>query len=108
VIPEPFGQVVIEGMAAGMPVIATAAGGPTEVITDRVDGILVSPNDIDALAHQLLRLRNDQEYSQRLGIAARARAQDFSTSRVAQQVRDLWRVLPRSSAPRWRRASRAP
>ena len=38
VVPEPFGQVVLEGMAAGIPVIAADAGGPAELITNGVDG----------------------------------------------------------------------
>jgi glycosyltransferase involved in cell wall biosynthesis len=91
VIAEPFGQVVVEGMAAGLPVIATDAGGPAEVITDGFDGLLVAPNDVPLLAAQLERLRDDPELRQRLGTAARRRAQDFSAPTVARQVRDTWR-----------------
>ncbi|HWH94452.1 MAG TPA: glycosyltransferase, partial [Baekduia sp.] len=43
VLPEPFGLVVIEGMAAGVPVIAAAAGGPAEHIEDGREGLLVPP-----------------------------------------------------------------
>ena len=43
VIPEPFGQVVVEGMAAGLAVVASDAGGPAEVITHEVDGLLYPP-----------------------------------------------------------------
>ena len=38
VTPEPFGQVIVEAMLAGVPVIASAAGGPGEIVTDNVDG----------------------------------------------------------------------
>ena len=44
-IPEPFGQVVVEGMAAGLAVVAADAGGPAEVITHGVDGLLYPPGD---------------------------------------------------------------
>lgn len=50
IIPEPFGQVVVEGMAAGLPVVAADAGGPAEVIPDGVDGLLYLPGDADALS----------------------------------------------------------
>jgi len=51
--PEPFGRVVVEGMLAGRPVIATRAGGPQEIIEDGRTGQLVAPGDPDALAHAL-------------------------------------------------------
>ena len=87
VIAEPFGQVVIEGMASGLPVIASAAGGPLEVITPEVDGILVPPDDVTALATQLRRLRDHPELCQALGVAAYKRAQDFSVEQVAARYR---------------------
>ena len=48
--PEPFGRVVVEGMLAGKPVIATNCGGVPEIIDDGKDGILVPPNDPGALS----------------------------------------------------------
>jgi glycosyltransferase involved in cell wall biosynthesis len=95
-IPEPFGQVVIEGMAAGLPVIAAAAGGPAEIITDEVNGLLVPPNDIDALARQLLRLADDPALRHELGAQAYADAAGFCAERAAAQIGDLYtRVLSR-------------
>src|SRR6185436_14775046 len=55
-VPEGFGLTVVEGMAAGVPVIAPDAGGPAEVITDGVDGVLVPAGDTAALATALARL----------------------------------------------------
>lgn len=46
---ETFGVVVIEAMATGLPVVATSAGGPEEIITDRA-GVIVEPDNVDALA----------------------------------------------------------
>ena len=83
VIPEPFGQVVIEGMAAGLPVIAAAAGGPTEVITDGVDGVLSTPEDVDELADHLRRLANSPVERQRLGTNAVESAKAYSDTAIA-------------------------
>ena len=45
VVPEPFGQVVAQGMAAGVPVVAADAGGPAEMIDDGVNGFVVPAGD---------------------------------------------------------------
>ncbi len=71
--PEPFGQVVVEAMAAGAAVVATAAGGPGELVRDGVDGILVPPDDVPALAAALRRLAADPAERHRLGRSARQR-----------------------------------
>jgi glycosyltransferase involved in cell wall biosynthesis len=68
--PEPFGRVIIEGMAAGCPVVGTAAGGVPEIISDGVDGYLVSPGDAAALAAALTSLLSDGEARSRLIAAA--------------------------------------
>ena len=94
-LPEPFGQVVIEGMAAGLPVVAAAAGGPLEIVTDDVDGILVPPADPDALATALLRLADNPALRAELGLQARRRALEFRPERVAEEVANLYRrMLP--------------
>jgi glycosyltransferase involved in cell wall biosynthesis len=93
VIPEPFGQVVVEGMAAGLAVIASDAGGPSEVITDEVNGILVPLGDSEALAAQLSRLAGDASLRTRLGAVARERARDFDPKRIAAQVRAVWTAV---------------
>jgi len=91
VIPEPFGLVVVEGMAAGLPVIAADAGGPAEVITNEVDGLLCPPANVDALATALQRLAADEDLGARLAANARARADAFTPDRVAPNVTDLYR-----------------
>ena len=57
--PEPFGRVIIEGMAAGVPVVGSRAGGVVEIIEDGVNGLLTRPGDAEALARALARLLND-------------------------------------------------
>jgi glycosyltransferase involved in cell wall biosynthesis len=94
-IPEPFGQVVVEGMAAGLPVVAANAGGPAEVITDGVDGWLFPMGDVAALATRLRTLADEPARRQRLGAAARQRALDFSPQRVAEQVLSVYHSVLR-------------
>jgi glycosyltransferase involved in cell wall biosynthesis len=82
---EPFGMVVIEAMALGKPVVASAEGGPTEVITPGVDGLLSPYGDRQALATAILRYLGDEHLRLTLGQAARLRAQDFTVKRFAQE-----------------------
>jgi glycosyltransferase involved in cell wall biosynthesis len=91
--PEPFGQVVLEGMAAGVPVIAAAAGGPTELITDGVDGILTTPGDAAELASGLRRLADDPELRTKLVVAARRRSREFTPERTAARLLDVYRQV---------------
>jgi glycosyltransferase involved in cell wall biosynthesis len=81
--PEPFGQVVVEGMAAGVPVIASAAGGPTEIISNHVDGILTPPGDVAALAAAMRRLHDDAPLCRRLVTEGRKTAFRYSPQRTA-------------------------
>jgi glycosyltransferase involved in cell wall biosynthesis len=77
-IPEPFGQVVIEGMAAGVPVIATNAGAPAELVSDGRDGLLVAPGDAAAMAAALRRLRGDDGLRAALVAQGRLTAAGFT------------------------------
>lgn len=99
-IPEPFGQVVVEGMAVGLAVVAPHIGGPAEVITDGVNGVLYAPGDIDALAGALRRLSADSPLRVRLGSAARIRAQDFTAERIAPEVMAVYRRVAGALASR--------
>jgi 2-polyprenyl-3-methyl-5-hydroxy-6-metoxy-1,4-benzoquinol methylase len=85
--------VVLEGMAAGLPVVAANAGGPSELITDGVDGVLVAPGDPQALASTLRRLHDDQALRERLGAAARVRASEFTPQRAALQLVENYRSV---------------
>jgi glycosyltransferase involved in cell wall biosynthesis len=93
VIPEPFGQVVLEGMAAGLAVVAADAGGPAELITHEVDGLLTAPGDAVALATALRRLEGDAELRARLGSAASRRSLDFTPERAAEKVLTVYREI---------------
>jgi len=96
VTPEPFGQVVVEGMSAGLPVVATAAGGPAEIIEDGVDGLLYPAGDADALASRLRGLADDPGLRSRLGAAARESSKRFTAEAAADRVTWVYeRVLAR-------------
>ena len=90
VIPEPFGQVVIEGMAAGLAVIACDAGGPAEVITHEVDGLLYPPGDAGALAARLRRLADDPTERLRLANHAVRTAEKYELANVAAQCVEIY------------------
>lgn len=89
-VPEPFGQVIIEGMAAGVPVIATAAGGPLEIITHGVNGLLVPPGDIEVLCGWLRRLGASPSLRAELADHGRVRALDFMPERIADAVVNIY------------------
>jgi glycosyltransferase involved in cell wall biosynthesis len=96
VTPEPFGQVIIEGMAAGVPVIATNAGGPAEIITDGTDGLLVPPGDVTAMGHALQRLESDPELRRSLSRAGMKTVTRYRPERTAKEVMAVYeRVLSR-------------
>jgi glycosyltransferase involved in cell wall biosynthesis len=82
---EPFGMVVIEAMALGKPVVASAEGGPTEVITPGVDGLLSPFADRGALAEAILQFLDDDQLRGSVGRAAQRRAEDFTVERFARQ-----------------------
>jgi glycosyltransferase involved in cell wall biosynthesis len=83
---EPFGMVVVEAMALGKAVVAGAAGGPAEVITPGVDGLLAPANDANALAAAVLRYLDDPAFARRVGQTAKLRAAAFSADRFAREV----------------------
>ncbi len=90
VIPEPFGQVVLEGMAAGLPVIAPDEGGPAEVIADGETGRLFAARSVDALAAAMRALSADPRARERLGSAARSSIEAYHPMRVGKQLEEMY------------------
>lgn len=71
---EPFGIIIIEAMAVGRPVIASKIGGPLEIITDGVDGVLIEPGNPKVLAQAISGLLEDSKLAEEMGLRAREKA----------------------------------
>ncbi len=90
--PEPFGLVLVEAMAMGVPVVASDTGGPPEII-DAGSGLLVRAGDAAQLAATLERLAADQPLCRELSAGGRRRAVEFSADKVARAHAAIYRRL---------------
>jgi len=90
-VPEPFGQVVLEGMAAGVPVVAADAGGPRELIDHDVNGVLYPIGDESALARALSELARDGGRRARLADGGRDAVAAYHPDVIAARVQALYR-----------------
>lgn len=85
---------VLEAMAAGVPVLSTPVGGIPEVVTDGVEGFLVPPGDVQALAERMARLLSDAALARAMGVAARRKIETtFSSAAVLPQVERMYEAL---------------
>jgi len=93
--PEPFGRVILEAMAMRVPVIATNAGGPLDIIQDGISGILVPPGDKRALADAIRHvMTGPPERSESLRDAARERViRCFSAESTTAAIQALYQGL---------------
>lgn len=91
---EPFGKVVIEGMAMQKPVIASAVGGIPEIVVPDETGLLVPPGDAAALRRALQRLLRDPDLRIRMGTRGRQRVEAlFTSTRNVQQTELVYEQL---------------
>jgi phosphatidylinositol alpha-mannosyltransferase len=98
---ESFGIVLLEAMAAGVPIVASDIHGYKQVVQRGVQGLLVEPKNHRALAAALYRLANDPELRHTMGEAGRARAPEYSWDRVTEQIVDFYHeVRARAAAAR--------
>jgi glycosyltransferase involved in cell wall biosynthesis len=88
--PEPFGRVIVEGMACARAVVAVATGGAAELFEPEVNALGCPPGDAGALAIAIARLVEDPDLRARLGAAGRQAALErFDRRRLA----DEWAAL---------------
>jgi L-malate glycosyltransferase len=96
-IAEGLGVSVLEAMAVGLPVVASAAGGLTEVVDDGITGFIVSPSNADSLAEALGRLARDADLRHRMGRAGLERVREkFSDARMVAEIESIYDLLLQS------------
>ncbi len=101
---ESFGIVLLEAMAAGVPIVASDIHGYKNVMQRGVQGLLVEPRNAMALAAGLYKLATDEELRNQMGEAGRLRAPDYSWDRVTERIVDYYhevrdRVLATGGGP---------
>lgn len=87
---ESFGIVLLEAMAAGVPIVASDIHGFKRVVERNVQGILVEPRNPRAIAAALYALARDPDLRHDMGEAGRLRAPEFSWDRVTERIVDLY------------------
>lgn len=93
---EPFGQVIIEGMAAGKPVVATNGGGVPEIVEDGETGLLVPMGDVTAMAEAICQVLSDPARARTMGERARKRVADhFTMEQTARRVEAVYAEIIR-------------
>jgi len=89
--PEPFGRVIIEGMAARLPVVAYQHGGAGEIIVEQETGLLVPPGDVQALGQAVAELLADPARVEWLGQAGRRRVEErYDVRPLTRRVEDVF------------------
>lgn len=84
---------LLEAMAAGLPSIVTCVGDNVKLIENGVTGLIVPPEDFEALASALTRMLSNSELRQKMGEAARKKAQEYSAERMVAQITELYASL---------------
>lgn len=90
---EAFGLVLLEAMAAGLPIVATRVGGVPEAVQEGETALLVRPRDPGELRAALTQVLSDPVRARALGTAGRARVEGFSWQRTCREVRAVYREL---------------
>jgi glycosyltransferase involved in cell wall biosynthesis len=99
-VSEGLGVAVLEAMAMGRPVVATATGGLPEAVLDGETGLLVPPGEPAALAEALVSLLRDPTRARRMGEAGRERAlAHFDSRRIVPRILALYEALVSGGAP---------
>ena len=92
--------VLMEAMASGLPVVATAIAGVPELVTDGISGLVVPPGRVDPLVEALASLARDGGLRQRLASAARAAVEEgFDSARCAARLAAEFETRPRAATP---------
>jgi glycosyltransferase involved in cell wall biosynthesis len=91
-VSEAFPNVILEAMAAALPIVATRVGGVPEIVTDGVNGFVVSPRNPRALAEKVLALLDDTETRTRIAKANVLEAQKYTWENVVLRLEKVYRA----------------
>ena len=93
---EGFSNAIVEAMAASLPVVATNVGGNAEAVQDGVSGVIVPPENPDALAAAIVRLLSDSAKAKQMGAEGkRLAAEKFTTEAMMTQITGAYESLLR-------------
>ena len=96
---EPFGRVLLEAAASGVPIAATDVGGTHEMLTHGVQALLVRPDDPQAISDAVVRLAGEPHLAAQLSAAARKHVVSrFPIERAADELSAMWRDVVAASA----------
>ena len=90
---EPFGLVILEAMASGVPVIAANSGGVPEIIKDGENGLLIPPRSPEALSQAILKILNDKNFAARLAMEGLNTVKYYTARRMAEAVENIYRKV---------------
>ena len=94
ITPEPFGQVIVEGMAAGLPVIASNEGGPVEIVVPGETGLLIQPGEPALLTEAVEWMLEHPEERRRMAEAGIARVKEhFVIENTVKDIVDYYKGL---------------
>lgn len=90
---EALGTVLLDAMAAGVPVVASRVGGIPEIVRDGVEGVLVPPGERVAFGDAIVGFLENEDRSRSFGQAGRLRAREFAIEGVVTRTEDLYETL---------------
>jgi glycosyltransferase involved in cell wall biosynthesis len=90
---EGMGRVLVEAMAAGLPIVASRVGGIPDLVKDGKNGLLVPPADSSALAKATSDLVENMEKRERMGQAGKKMCRPYSADAMVEQIDDLYKEL---------------
>jgi glycosyltransferase involved in cell wall biosynthesis len=91
IVGEPFGQVLIEAMAAEKPVVATKGGGVPEIVNDGITGLLVAMGDVEGMAAAICKVLDDPDLARTMGKHGRQRVSEhFTIQHTVAKVQNIY------------------